>query len=231
MTNRKLVPMDQFVRNFDSNMRTFIPPGESVGDYLLGKVDFLSDNELRLNLEDHIYDINKTIKVFLPGKTYQEIHYCNQYYPPEEFQIVEEWLIGVGLGFIFEDTNAVSQAKKTSSKKVSALSNFAKQLSDIAKVIDREQELLAESNKMTQQGSSDSKSAAPLPPKDQPGQLLENSDHSDHSEKECSVCLDAKPNVVFLPCGHVTACQQCSQQINTCPLCREVIDSFHRVYL
>ena len=53
---------------------------------------------------------------------------------------------------------------------------------------------------------------------------------------ECSICLDAHPNVMFLPCKHKTVCKTCWEQQNleTCCLCREVImsvtDSTRKTY-
>ena len=46
-------------------------------------------------------------------------------------------------------------------------------------------------------------------------------------KEECSICLDAHPNVTFLPCKHKTVCKSCWEQKNleTCCLCRGAIMS------
>ena len=46
-------------------------------------------------------------------------------------------------------------------------------------------------------------------------------------KEECSICLDAHPNVTFLPCKHKTVCKSCWEQQNleTCCLCRGAIMS------
>jgi len=41
---------------------------------------------------------------------------------------------------------------------------------------------------------------------------------------ECVVCLENNPNIIFLPCGHLCTCQNCSIRLmNKCPLCRRKI--------
>lgn len=40
---------------------------------------------------------------------------------------------------------------------------------------------------------------------------------------ECCVCMDAEANIVFIPCGHLCACQECSKEISFCPMCRKGI--------
>lgn len=40
---------------------------------------------------------------------------------------------------------------------------------------------------------------------------------------ECVVCLELEAQVIFLNCGHVCCCRQCSQRLRTCPLCRQDI--------
>ena len=39
---------------------------------------------------------------------------------------------------------------------------------------------------------------------------------------ECCICLDAHPQMVIVPCGHLCLCQECSQKLTNkkCPLCR-----------
>jgi hypothetical protein len=47
---------------------------------------------------------------------------------------------------------------------------------------------------------------------------------------ECSICLDAQPNVIY-DCGHVTNCRKCSSGLNNCPICRRPITSIKPAYL
>ena len=42
------------------------------------------------------------------------------------------------------------------------------------------------------------------------------------SEQQCRVCMDAKADVVFVPCGHM-CCASCSKQLTVCPFCRQNI--------
>lgn len=51
---------------------------------------------------------------------------------------------------------------------------------------------------------------------------------------ECAVCLQEKRTTLLYPCGHMSFCGTCAQQLkenhSTCPLCRHVIQDIVRVY-
>ena len=36
----------------------------------------------------------------------------------------------------------------------------------------------------------------------------------------CKICLDREVKIVFLPCGHLVACQICASAMRECPVCR-----------
>jgi len=36
----------------------------------------------------------------------------------------------------------------------------------------------------------------------------------------CKICMDREVRVVFLPCGHLISCQECSTALRECPVCR-----------
>ncbi|KAK9709618.1 Ankyrin repeats (3 copies) [Popillia japonica] len=42
---------------------------------------------------------------------------------------------------------------------------------------------------------------------------------------ECLVCSDAKRDMLFQPCGHVTCCSGCAPRVKKCLLCRESVTS------
>ena len=48
---------------------------------------------------------------------------------------------------------------------------------------------------------------------------------------ECVCCMDARPDITLLPCGHHCTCQNCYEIMrhkhNSCPLCRIVIKQAH----
>ena len=46
---------------------------------------------------------------------------------------------------------------------------------------------------------------------------------------ECMVCSDQNRDVLFLPCGHVTVCHQCSVRVKKCLLCKEFVDERKKV--
>lgn len=52
----------------------------------------------------------------------------------------------------------------------------------------------------------------------------EKFDNEDGNGDECVVCMDAKPTMVFVPCGHFITCSVCCK-VETCPKCRGVIQT------
>jgi len=52
-----------------------------------------------------------------------------------------------------------------------------------------------------------------------------------HEDDSCVVCLDERRVIAFVPCGHISCCSWCSQQVHACPVCRGVIESTLKVFL
>jgi len=46
-----------------------------------------------------------------------------------------------------------------------------------------------------------------------------------YSSKECCICFDKKPNVIFYQCGHQCCHKKCSKNITKCPLCRSIVSA------
>mgnify|MGYP003682997899 FL=1 len=48
----------------------------------------------------------------------------------------------------------------------------------------------------------------------------------------CSICLENLPNVLFLPCQHMTICNDCKSVYNSkkCPICQKNIDQMIAVH-
>ncbi|XP_056639062.1 E3 ubiquitin-protein ligase LRSAM1-like isoform X1 [Diorhabda sublineata] len=44
------------------------------------------------------------------------------------------------------------------------------------------------------------------------------------SASECVICLDVECQIIFVPCGHLCCCCNCSVPVSECPLCRETIE-------
>ena len=44
------------------------------------------------------------------------------------------------------------------------------------------------------------------------------------SLKECKICFERRLLVVFVPCRHALACQECGDNLQRCPVCREGIE-------
>jgi hypothetical protein len=47
----------------------------------------------------------------------------------------------------------------------------------------------------------------------------------------CVVCFEQKKNIVFIPCKHCTCCEQCSVQIDSCPMCRTDIKERMEIFM
>ena len=56
---------------------------------------------------------------------------------------------------------------------------------------------------------------------------------------KCIICLSNPFEILFQPCGHICACQDCSRKLyeksssfgTKCPICRTVINGSQRIYL
>ena len=67
------------------------------------------------------------------------------------------------------------------------------------------------------------KAALPAPPEPGPGPGASRGD-------ECSVCMVAQPNTVFLPCRHQACCSGCAARLASCPVCREPVKDLLHVF-
>lgn len=47
---------------------------------------------------------------------------------------------------------------------------------------------------------------------------------------ECVICMEEKPQVVLVPCGHLVMCQTCAETAKDCPTCRGAIEKRQRVF-
>jgi hypothetical protein len=59
--------------------------------------------------------------------------------------------------------------------------------------------------------------------------LLEEKDRL-KNERRCHICLDNEKKVLFLPCAHFVSCLQCSQMLNSCPICLVEVNSRIKVF-
>ncbi|XP_059718521.1 baculoviral IAP repeat-containing protein 7 [Haemorhous mexicanus] len=50
-------------------------------------------------------------------------------------------------------------------------------------------------------------------------------------ERMCKVCMDRDVSVVFVPCGHLVACEECALSLRLCPICRAVIQGSVRAFM
>lgn len=72
---------------------------------------------------------------------------------------------------------------------------------------------------------------APVPRKatDAQGRIAAT-ETQERDEHLCAVCLDQVAHVLFTPCGHLSSCSHCSEQLSSCPICRAAIVQRVRVY-
>ena len=53
----------------------------------------------------------------------------------------------------------------------------------------------------------------------------------DENEKECSICVaNIKKKIALVPCGHTDICQECSNKIKRCPICKSEIEKVIRIF-
>lgn len=50
-------------------------------------------------------------------------------------------------------------------------------------------------------------------------------------EKQCKICMDRDICMVFIPCGHLVCCQQCSAAVDKCPICCATISQKIKTYI
>ncbi len=46
----------------------------------------------------------------------------------------------------------------------------------------------------------------------------------------CVLCLDEEKRLALLPCGHFATCVPCGHSLQSCPICRQNIEAFFRIY-
>lgn len=49
--------------------------------------------------------------------------------------------------------------------------------------------------------------------------------------RTCKICMELEVNTVFLPCGHLIACNVCAPKVRNCPLCRTFIRGTVKTFL
>ncbi|KAK7106987.1 E3 ubiquitin-protein ligase XIAP-like [Littorina saxatilis] len=49
-------------------------------------------------------------------------------------------------------------------------------------------------------------------------------------QRMCKICLDKESCIVFLPCGHLVSCAECSPALKHCPMCRQRVKGRVRAF-
>ncbi|XP_028316309.1 E3 ubiquitin-protein ligase XIAP [Gouania willdenowi] len=50
-------------------------------------------------------------------------------------------------------------------------------------------------------------------------------------EKQCKICMDRDFCIVFIPCGHLICCKECSESLVKCPICCGIISQKIKTYI
>ncbi|KAM8953456.1 E3 ubiquitin-protein ligase XIAP isoform 4-T4 [Pelodytes ibericus] len=50
-------------------------------------------------------------------------------------------------------------------------------------------------------------------------------------EKICKLCMDRNISIVFIPCGHLVACEQCADVVDKCPICCTIIHRRQKIFM
>ncbi|XP_059479997.1 uncharacterized protein LOC132199363 [Neocloeon triangulifer] len=81
---------------------------------------------------------------------------------------------------------------------------------------------VASASSVTRTSSTPSTSTAPEP---------QAGPSTDNASIECCICMDARKEVLFMPCKHIACCRGCAEGIQLCPICRVPIESSTDVFL
>lgn len=55
-----------------------------------------------------------------------------------------------------------------------------------------------------------------------------------HFEREkymCNICYQNQKNCIITPCNHFASCLGCAKQVNNCPVCRQNIKSYIKLFV
>ena len=68
--------------------------------------------------------------------------------------------------------------------------------------------------------------------KDKDKKNVHDKDDGDENENmKCVICLENDKSFLFMPCKHVCCCENCSKNLNQCPICRNKIESSFKIYI
>lgn len=56
-------------------------------------------------------------------------------------------------------------------------------------------------------------------------EIFKNVKIFDSGDDDCIICLEVKKSKILVPCGHYCLCNNCSNKIDKCPICRSNITS------
>eukprot|EP01118_Nematostelium_gracile_P008530 TRINITY_DN2829_c0_g1_i1.p1 TRINITY_DN2829_c0_g1~~TRINITY_DN2829_c0_g1_i1.p1 ORF type:complete len:328 (+),score=82.14 TRINITY_DN2829_c0_g1_i1:74-1057(+) len=63
------------------------------------------------------------------------------------------------------------------------------------------------------------------------GGAMKAEKEEEEDKQACDVCMEEKKCMVFIPCGHVCCCENCSQDVKDCPICRQKIAQKFKVFV
>ncbi|CAF5168966.1 unnamed protein product [Rotaria magnacalcarata] len=51
------------------------------------------------------------------------------------------------------------------------------------------------------------------------------------SKNTCALCMTEEKSLACIPCGHLSTCVACGHSVRSCPICRQKIEAYVRVYI
>lgn len=53
----------------------------------------------------------------------------------------------------------------------------------------------------------------------------------DKDARLCKICYSTEIRMVFMPCGHLLACEECAKNMKICGVCRKPVERTVQVYI
>ncbi|XP_056011394.1 uncharacterized protein LOC125649175 isoform X2 [Ostrea edulis] len=64
----------------------------------------------------------------------------------------------------------------------------------------------------------------------EPIQNTSNNPGNETSDDTCCICLENRPEIIFMPCRHQKCCENCAESVQLCPICRHNIEDRIKPY-
>ncbi|XP_074160516.1 baculoviral IAP repeat-containing protein 2-like isoform X3 [Sminthopsis crassicaudata] len=120
--------------------------------------------------------------------------------------------------------------KQTIQNKILTGENY-KTISDLVSDLLKGEDEAKEEEKEAKEIESVEKNIKYIPAPDVSDLSVEEQLRRLQEERTCKVCMDKEVSVVFIPCGHLVVCKECSPSLRKCPICRSTIKGTVRTFI